>query len=153
MKRKKPLQNSKKKKKTRKKRSPYKIMKEKAWKVFSIYIKMKDADLMGDGMVTCCTCGQRLHWADKKMQAGHFLDGRSNSILFAEKCVHPQCSSCNVFKNGNKVEYYEFMLETYGKATIASLRKLKLQTVKFTLEDLTEIKEKYEEKIRGLLYE
>lgn len=152
MKRKKPLRSSKKPVK-RKKKTTYAKLKAKAWRVFSKYIKMRDADLMKDGFVACCTCGQKLHWADKKMQAGHFLDGRTNSILFEEKCVHPQCSGCNIFKHGNKVEYYEFMLQKYGKTTINSLRKLKMQTIKFTEDDLKEIISKYEEKVKGLLYD
>ena len=76
--------------------------KKETWKLFSLYIRLKYAD--DNGYVSCCTCGIKKHY--KEMQAGHFIAGRNNSILFEEKCVHPQCGRCNVYKHGNTVEYF-----------------------------------------------
>lgn len=42
-----------------------------------------------NGMVKCTTCDAVKHY--KSMQAGHFLAGRGNSILFENNNVHPQC--------------------------------------------------------------
>lgn len=58
-----------------------------AWLEFSKYIRTKNASY--NGMVQCVTCGAIYHW--KKMQAGHFTDGRHNNTLFDVRNVHPQC--------------------------------------------------------------
>ncbi len=47
------------------------------------------------------------------MQAGHYIDGRNNTVLYDEKLVHPQCLRCNVFLKGNKVSYTVFMANKY----------------------------------------
>lgn len=104
-----------------------KTLKTKAWKLFSEYIRRKYAD--DSGYVACVTCGSVAHW--KQMQAGHFIPGRCNSILFEENGVHPQCRRCN-YNEGNGPEYYIFMEKTYGKDEIDRLRALRHQTVKLS---------------------
>lgn len=104
-----------------KKKIPINRLKKKLWRIFSEYIRRKYSDL--DGNVVCITCGKRAHWST--MQASHFLDGRNNGILFVEANCHPACMPCNIWKHGNKEEYYPFMLETYGQETINALKRLK----------------------------
>lgn len=105
-----------------------KTLKARLWKIFSEYIRLKYAT--PDGFVTCVTCGQSKNW--KEAQAGHFLSGRNNGILFDERNVAPQCLACNVFKHGNIEEYYPWMLETYGQPIIDELRKLKMNPPKLS---------------------
>lgn len=105
-----------------------KSLKAKAWKLFSEYIRRKDAD--ANGIAKCVTCGHEEHW--KQMQAGHFIPGRCNSILFEESGVHVQCARCN-YNEGNGPEYYPFMLKTYGQAEIDRLRALRHKTVKLSI--------------------
>ncbi len=116
-------------------------LKKKAWAEFSRYIRLKYST--AGGYCRCVTCGAMLHWKDA--QAGHFIAGRNNSILFEEKGVHPQCYGCNIGKNGNAVEYFVFMERKYGREVIDQLRVLSKQTLKRTAEDLTEIREKYKQ--------
>ena len=118
----------------KRKRSQKKILKDKAWKLFSEYIRRRDAN--DDGDVECITCHAIKPW--KSMQAGHFIDGRTNSILFEEDGCHAQCYSCNMFKAGNKVEYFRYMQKRYGDVRIDELRVLRSQTLKFTESDLEE---------------
>lgn len=129
----------------KKKKVGLKSIKKKAWKEFSRYIRMRFADERG--LVKCCTCGTLKHW--KEMQAGHFIPGRCNSILFDERGCHAQCRRCN-FNEGNGPEYYPFMLKEYGKEIIDELRNNRHKAVKFTQSEMISIYEKYKKKARKL---
>lgn len=98
-------------KKLKKKKLPsISTLKKKAWKLFSEWIRRKDAD--NEGVVSCVTCSWRGPW--KESQAGHFIDGRNNTVLFDERLVHVQDARCNVFLKGNKVAYTAFMMRKFG---------------------------------------
>ena len=122
-----------------------KTMKTKAWKEFSRYIRLRDSDNNGIGQ--CCTCGARHHW--KELQAGHFIPGRCNSILFDERGCHAQCRRCN-FNEGNGPEYYPFMLKRYGQKVVDELRMNRHQTVKIPIAEMTMIYEKYKKLAKEL---
>ncbi len=88
------------------------------WKIFSIYIRMRDC-LETTGTIThglCCTC--KRDYPIGKLQAGHFIPGRMDSILFDPACVHAQCYRCNVQRSGEWVKYFRFMEEKYGRELI-----------------------------------
>jgi hypothetical protein len=114
-------------------------LKKKVWTAFSLHIRKKYADWRG--YETCVTCGKKDHY--KNLQAGHFIQGRHNQVLFDERNVHPQCVKCNVFKSGNLVEYYGFMLKTYGQDVIDELRKLDKKNKQFTIKELEKLLKKY----------
>lgn len=121
-------------------------LKEQAWNEFSRFIRLRDRLEDPDtGCITdyaaCCTCGKTAHW--KELQAGHFVPGRMNSILFDEQGCHAQCRACNLFKNGNLIEYWPFMEKKYGKRVINRIKKASKQTRKFTKEELVEIRDRY----------
>lgn len=128
------------------KKKSLKTLKNKRWKLFSEYIRRKYADR--DGYAECVTCKRVKHF--KQLQAGHFVPGRTNSILFEEDNCHPQCYGCNVGKYGNTVEYYVFMLEKYGQKRIDELRRIGTYTVKFTIEDHEEAIEELKDKLTVL---
>jgi septum formation topological specificity factor MinE len=114
-------------------------LKKDAWAVFSKYIRQKYSDWKGDA--ACVTCGVVRPW--KEMQAGHFIPGRHNSILFDERNVHVQCDGCNRWKQGNTVKYFRFMQQKYGDETIKELEHLDTLSHPFTRQELLEIIEKY----------
>ena len=96
-------------------------LKKKLWKIFSIYIRMRDC-LETTGTTThgnCCTCGR--DYPIGKLQAGHFIPGREDSILFDPACVHAQCYRCNVQRSGEWVKYFRFMEKKYGREFIFEL--------------------------------
>ncbi len=128
------------------KRSLKKRAKDKAWKVFSEYIRRKTADK--EGYVRCVTCGTTKHW--KELQAGHFIDSRNNSVLFDERLVHPQCPACNMFRKGNKVAYTLFMLKSYTEGEIEGFLGLKHRTKKMQVYDYEQIIEEYTGKLEDL---
>ena len=77
------------------------------------------------------------------MQAGHFIDGRYNSIIFYENGVHPQCYACNIIYNGRKDEYFLFMEKTYGREEIDKQVRLKWESRTFTRDELAELRKSF----------
>ena len=122
-------------------------LKKEAWTVFSAYIRQRDAD--DRGMVRCVTCGSLKFWKDG--DAGHFLPGRGNAILFDERGVHFQCKPCNGgfrnqrFSKDEVAENYErYMLKRYGPKVVADLKRLRHTTKSFTIRKLETIIKKYQ---------
>ena len=115
-------------------------LKKDVWKVFSLYIRQRNAD--SNGYTNCITCGVRKHF--KELQAGHFIPGRRNAILFDERGCHAQCYACNCgWLKGNPRMYDKFMRETYGEEVIKDLERLNYGPPKqFSAEELVGLKEK-----------
>lgn len=120
--------------------------KKKCWTLFSLYIRIRDSDWRGNA--TCVTCGLTKHY--KQMQAGHFIPGRHNSILFDERNVHAQCYGCNVMKQGNSIKYFRFMQQQYGDAVIEELERLDRENKQFTIPELETLYEAIKEKLKKL---
>ena len=92
--------------------------KNKCWVQFSRFVRLRDC-LKTTGTTTkgkCCSCGREHPFG--KLQAGHFLPGRTDNILFDEKGVHAQCYFCNCERQGNWPGYYRFMQKEYGQNVI-----------------------------------
>jgi len=136
------------------------VQKKALWKIFSMFIRMRDC-LEATGTLDngrCCTCGKS--YTIKKLQAGHFIPGRMDSILFEPTCVHSQCYRCNVRRSGEWVKYYRFMQKKYGQAQIDYLMELSEQvrvideewvasTAIYYLAKIDELREVYAKTQRG----
>lgn len=85
--------------------------KDKLWKVFSRYIRLRDNG-------TCFTCGVKKHY--KEMQAGHFIH---NVLDFDEMNINCQCARCNKFLQGAGATYAMRLLDKYGAEEFNELRK------------------------------
>lgn len=86
--------------------------------IFSPYIRMKAAD--SNGNAVCVTCGREDHWT--KLQNGHFLPRSvAPSLVFAELNCNPQCMRCNVFLNGNYIEYTLWFQKVHGTEVLQML--------------------------------
>jgi len=126
--------------KKRKKKSELAKTKENAWKAFSAYIRFIAADY--NGRAKCVTCGAEDN--AKKMQAGHFVDGRTNLLLYNEAIVHVQCFRCNVLLKGNKVAYTLFMLKKgYTSEQLEEFENLKFKTQTMLQHEHKAVYEKY----------
>ena len=119
-----------------------KTLKNKAWKLCSEYNRRKDVDWRGFGR--CCTCKKMLHW--KSGDAGHFMAGRGNSILFDDRGIHLQCKKCNM-NQGEQYLYGKFMEKRYGKKVVDEFLKLRHQSRTITIKEYEKIIENYKEKI------
>ncbi len=142
--------------KTKKKRTrtsnevPITGQKKKLWVVFSRYIRMRDC-IEATGTIThgkCCTCGRA--YPIGKLQAGHFIPGRADSILFEPTCVHAQCYRCNVIRSGEWVKYFRFMEEKYGVHVIYELMTLCEEACEITPEWIEDSMTYYQEQIEAM---
>ncbi len=125
--------------------------KKRTWAEFRKYIRLRDA-LRTTGKpdnLVCCSCGKIYpSFGIGCAQAGHFIPGRKNSILFGETCVHGQCYFCNSNQGlkGNWPGYYDFMLKTYGQDEIDRLLALRHEVRKFKTFELETMRDDYKQK-------
>jgi hypothetical protein len=129
-----------------KKKPTLKSLKNKAWKVFSEWVRRKDAD--EGGTVHCVTCRAPIYW--KEAHAGHFVGGRNNAVLLHPDIVHPQCVRCNIFLSGNYAEYALYMLDKFGREKVEEFLSLRRQVVKLTRADFEASIETYQQKLKDL---
>lgn len=125
--------------------------KEKAWDNFSRYIRTRDCIRFTGNpeLGRCVTC--RRSYPITQLQAGHFISGRTNAVLFDEDAVYSQCYGCNVGRGGAHVEYFVFMEEEHGRKKIDELRLKRHQTVIYKQLDYERIAEEYKQKCEKLL--
>lgn len=125
-----------------------KKLKEKAWEVFSEYVRLRDLE--------CYTCGKRIwdeelgEWTIKGLQAGHFWHG---VLDFDEENIHAQCRQCNHFKSGSLAEYSARLIHDMGKKKFDALDKRHREAQKGELlsaEDYEHIIDKYQKKISNM---
>ena len=135
---------------TKPKLKPISKLKKEVRRLFSEYIRLRDALLTtGDSLyVNCITCSKLI--PIKQAQAGHFIDCRHSATLFDEANVHAQCARCNVYLDGNILEYRRQIINKYGEGYDIQLEEKAMQAKKFTRSELESLKEKYKEKIKEL---
>lgn len=122
-------------------------LKRKLWKVFSEYIRRRDADWKGN--ISCCTCNKRMHW--KESDAGHYIAKTAGlSIYFEEKNVHNQCTHCNRFKHGNQPKYALYLIDRYSPDILKELEWKSNQKVQIHDNEYKKLIEEYKEKIKKL---
>ncbi len=112
-------------------------------KVFSQYVRMKDADHAG--YVSCFTCGMTKHW--KEVDAGHFQSRGKYATRYHEDNVKCQCKRCNGFRGG---EQYQFALNL-GTDLADELVVLSNQPARLTNDWLLEKIKHYQEEVKKLL--
>ena len=133
-------------KKPKKKTITTSRLKKKAWVLFSQWIRYHNSK---NGLSKCVTCGVWKPW--KELQAGHFIPGRHNSILFDERGVHPQCYHCNVGLKGNPRAYDKYMRETYGNLVVTELEMLDQRTKSFKPYELEALIDIYTLKLKEVV--
>ena len=103
------------------------------------------------GQCVCVTCGKVTEWdaGIKHMHTGHFIASRRNSILLEEDNVAPQCSSCNYYQSGVQHHFRLWMEAMRGPEVIERLEKLKTQSVKFTHEQLVDLRIQYQARLKA----
>ena len=103
-------------------------------KVFSQYIRLKDADHAG--YVSCFTCGVTKNW--REVDAGHFQSRGKYAT---------RCKRCNGFRGG---EQYQFALNL-GTDLADELVLLSNQPARLTNEWLLEKIKHYQQEVKKLL--
>ena len=129
-----------------KRKSTIKGLKNKAWKLFSEYVRRKHAD--EGGTASCYTCGQLAYWKD--LQCGHAIPGRHGAVLFDEEICRPQCPRDNVFLGGRYEIFTTRLIKENGMAWWEAKLDGAKRVVKYTRSDLEALIESYKQKLREL---
>ncbi len=116
-----------------------------AVRLFSTYIRTKDADFTG--LVGCFTCSQVAHWSE--MHCGHFVRRSNMCTRFMEINNHPQCPTCNIEKDGNVKKYAKMLDKVYGGGTAEEIERLGRQTCKWVRSDYHDLITKLEGELNG----
>jgi len=132
--------------KKRKKSVSLSDLEKKLDKVFSQYIRLKDAD--EGGTVECVTCNQLFFWKDT--DCGHFIKRQHRSVRWDERNVGVQCTRCNHYMGGRQDDFSKYIIKTYGYSVYDELMRLKYQTMKFSRLDILEKIDEYKEKLEAL---
>ena len=138
-------------KRKKRQKSPTQKAKEKAWKAFSRYIRLRDClDTTGEEEEgICIKCGERKPF--KGLQAGHAIPGRNNSILLDEELVYAQCAGCNLFGGGRvQNKFTLFIIRKFGVEFYEEKVKLSEIPQKMTCEEWEERRKYFEDKTEEL---
>lgn len=121
-----------------------KSYKHTVWKSCAWYVKVRESNT--HGKVKCVTCPKILSIYDQECNAGHFVPGRGNAVLFDDAHIFPQCSGCNCDGGGEQHKFGEFLKRKYGydNNKIDEILDMRHKTRKFTLEELKGIKRNYD---------
>jgi hypothetical protein len=111
-------------------------IKRELWKVFSEYIRRKDAD--HSGYVSCVSCGKTDHW--REMDCGHYLRNSErnkqlggNELWYDTRNFAPQCHYCNRFDGEQAGKVWG---EKMGADIGGELRYRREQAKKWTKDEL-----------------
>lgn len=77
------------------------------------------------------------------MQAGHGIPSRSNAVLYMEEVVRPQCYACNMLAGGRYKVFTKKLIEELGEDRYNELVIESNKTVKYTVDDYLDIRDKY----------
>lgn len=101
-------------------------LKKKLDAVFSKYIRAKFS--YNGGKVNCYTCGKV--GEIKTMQCGHFVPRQYLSTRWSEDNCRPQDVGCNVYGNGQLLDFEENLKKELGENKVEELKKSRHQTLK-----------------------
>ncbi len=93
------------------------------------------------GECVCVTCGTVTPWTTHQgaMQTGHFIHHVA-AVRFLSDNVAPQCVWCNKHRGGAAEDYRLWMETVRGVETIERLTRLKGTKVRFTCEELVDMR-------------
>jgi hypothetical protein len=124
---------------SRKSKNPRKVLIDKVDRLFSKYIRQRDAN--EGGWITCCTCGKQLPWEES--HAGHWIKRGHAATRWHPANVYAQCPGDNLYKNGLQDEMALHIIKRHGPEMIDELMKLKHTPKRWSVSELRELIEIY----------
>ena len=115
-------------------------------KVFSDYIRLRDAD--NNGIVRCPLCGTRMHW--KEADCMHWQSRKNQSVRWDEKNCVAGCVKCNRFLDGNLDKFEEYLVMKYGRQVVTEIYGRAHSTAKFMNWEIEAMITNYKNRITGL---
>jgi len=116
-------------------------------KIFSLYIRLREAT--PEGLVQCFTCNKVSHYKSG-IHAGHFISRSKLPTRFSEINVQNQCYRCNIHLSGNQWIFGSRLDAKYGEGTAMEMEGLSRQTIKFMRCDYEEMIKDYKERVKKL---
>lgn len=114
-------------------------------RVFSIYIRAKDAI---NGRASCVTCGGSNCW--KLLHNGHYLSRRIMATRWNQVNCNVQCEWCNVTLHGNLSKYKDYLEQKHGEGVHEYLKEKVRNSHKITNMEIQSIIDTYKTKILEL---
>lgn len=105
-------------KKTKKSEKSLKSLINTLDRVFSEFIRLRDAD--SNGICRCISCSNIFHW--KQGDAGHFVQRDRMAVRYNPANVNAQCPRCNRFRSGEQYEHGKAIDRKFGHGTADMLR-------------------------------
>lgn len=122
------------------------VLQQRLDKVFSEYIRLRDANDLG--FCKCVTCGEMWRW--QMIHNGHYIDRRHIGTRYDERNCHPCCYRCNVILRGNLGKYKQFIIGKYGRDVLEELESKRRSLEKWTIADYKEKIAYYKEEVKRL---
>jgi len=97
----------------------YKGVKGKFWKVFAVFIRLRDSQKYG----TCIACNRKKPY--EELQAGHYLAAGNCgfSLLFDEENVNGECPYDNAYNKNHQMESRENLIKRIGQSRVEDLER------------------------------
>lgn len=129
-----------------KKRNSQTTLIHKLDKVFSLYIRLRDA--MPSGYVRCISCGQIKKFED--MDCGHFHSRTHMATRFDEDNCNAECKFCNRFSADHLIGYQRNLIQKIGRGRF-DLLEVKAHSVKhYTDFELQTLLDYYKQEVKKL---
>lgn len=114
-------------------------LKKDVWKIVSIAVRLRDANVHGE--VECISCNYKGYYIKDKIQAGHFFQSRNYpNIRYNLNNIHGQCAKCNMGLHGNIYRYYQKLKKKIGQKEVDVLDNISNNSLKITVEYLLNVK-------------
>jgi 5-methylcytosine-specific restriction endonuclease McrA len=123
----------------RKKLKSFSSLENKLDRLFSIFIRKRDAD--EGGTVSCVTCRRLLHWTES--DAGHFVKRQHRAVRWEPCNAAPQCKRCNRYMGGRQDDFASYLMQRYGREVFDELMSKKYLVVKHSRAELEQMIERY----------
>ena len=143
-----PLKQKRAKPRRKVKRDTVPSLRRKLDRVFSEYIRRRDANHSLSGAAKCCSCYRPFHWTI--MDAGHYIKRGKAATRYDERNVHAQCHWCNRFQDGAMPGYTLFLIRRYGPDIIETLYEKSTQEHKWRVTELRAQVAEYKAKLTEL---
>lgn len=134
----------------KKKPDPNKLssLKNELDKVFSHYIKLRDAN--DQGTVTCFVTGEKVFWSDLNCEAMHYINRGNMATRWDEINVHAGTMQTNRFDNDHLVKYNNALYSRYPSKVVDDMLRRGRSLMKWTVPELQEKIFHYTERVKEL---